>query len=671
MLELRASLRAAEGVLATIESSRSWKVTASLRGAADAARRLRRSLRKAILLRVPVNRAARRAFYAKQQRRERERGRDAYANWIDAYDTLDATDFAGMRALAASLAVQPLISVLMPVYEPNHAYLRAAIESVLGQVYDNWQLCIADDGSSDPSVRPLLESYARRDVRIDVIHGGEHGGISAASNSALESARGEIVALLDQDDVLRPHALLLVAQRFVVEPRLGYVYSDEDKIDGRGVRKAHYFKPDWNPELLRSQNYLCHLSAFRTDMARRAGGFRTECDGAQDWDLALRLTAMLDHDQIGHIPHVLYHWRSTPTSAASGADVKPYAVAAGRFAVSDHLRRVGVRAHVAPVDEHLNVLYARPERAPLVSVVTPTTMRDGLFDRFAAGLAATAYEPVELVRVATPDATAGSPPLEVTARGLACVDVALDGATFNFAHAVNIGCAAASGSLVLIVNDDIDIVHADWLEIMVGHVTQPGVGAVGSLLLYPDERVQHAGVLLGAPEKGGVAEHLYLGSSLADPSYGGRRRLNQDLSCVTAACMLVRKQAFDEVGGFDERFAVAYNDVDFCLRLREAGWRIVFTPEAVLTHLESASFGSHSRGRSAEYAADVEEIRRRWRHRLRSDPAHNPNLALDSTEPWRLAFPPRVTYSWRATGAWFDPNVDSVEPTPQERSEHA
>ncbi len=670
-LELRVRLRTSEDVRHVMESSRSWRITSPLRGATDVSRRWRSSLRRGILLHVPISLDRRRAFYAAQRASEWRGGRHAYSNWIDTYDALSAVDVDGMQRLAKSLPSMPSISVVMPVFDPELRHLEAAIGSVLAQAYENWQLCVADDYSRNPAVRSLLESYARRDPRVELVFRETNGGISAASNSALELAKGEVVSLLDHDDVLRPHALLLVAQRFAENPHLGLVYSDEDMINDAGVRKTHYFKPDWNRELLRSQNYLCHLASFRTELAQQVGGFRNEFDGAQDWDLALRLTERLDDEQIGHIPHVLYHWRTTSTSVTSPTDAKPYALPAGRAAVRDHLRRIGVSGAVVRAGIHQNVRYDPPADCPLVSVVVPTTMRDGLFDRFAAGLAATTYEPVELIRVARLGTIAASPPLPVTAHGRPSLDVELEHGAFNFARAVNLGCAAASGKLVLIVNDDIEVMHPDWLEIMVGHVSQPGVGAVGALLLYPDERVQHAGVLLGSPEKGGVAGHLYLGATLADPSYAGRRGLNQDLSCVTGACMLVRKEAFDEVGGFDERFAVAYNDVDFCLRLRERGWRIVFTPEAILTHLESASFGSHSKGRSAEYQEDVAEMQRRWRHRLRIDPAHNPNLALDSIEPWRLAFPPRVSYPWRSAPAAVEPDRPSVEPAPQESAKHA
>jgi GT2 family glycosyltransferase len=648
-LELRARLRASETLLSAIESSRTWRLTGPYRRGVATVREFHAALRRSVLLRVPVRLEARRKHYAAERAREWEEGSSAYANWIRTYDTFDAADIAGMHRLAASLQTSgPLISVILRVFDAHPRHLEQTIDSVIGQAYGNWQLCVADDSSTDPAVRSLLRSYADRDGRVDLVLRAETGGISAASNSALEIAEGDVISILDQDAVLSPHALLLVAKRFVDDPNVGFVYSDEDVIDEGGVRSAHHFKPDWNPELLRSQSYPTRLAAFRVTLAREVGGFRSEFDGNQDWDLVLRITALLDDVQIAHVPHVLYHRRSSPAWAVWGVDAKPYARSGGRAAVKDHLGRLGVRGSVADAGADQNVRYEVPAEAPRVTLVVPTTMRFGLFDALVAGLHNTPYRPLELVRVATAGAILGSPPLEAAMpSGAVAVDVELEAEGFNFSRAVNLGCAAASGSLLLILNDDIEILHADWLDIMVGHVTQAGVGAVGPLLLASDERVQHAGVMLGDPVDGPLAGHLYHGSTLIQPSYWGRLGLNQDLSCVTGACMLVRREAFDDVGGFDEAFAVAYNDVDFCLRLRERGWRIVFTPDAMLTHVESASFGSHARGRSVAHQRDVDEMRRRWRHLLGSDPAHNPNLALDWVRPGELAFPPRVSYPWR------------------------
>jgi GT2 family glycosyltransferase len=652
--EARARMRRAESraksTIAAMQASHSWRVTAPLRASVGAARHARKVVRRAVGAALPVNRESRRDAETARRQREYETGSGAYANWVRDFDTLDAADRAGMKELEASLPARPLISIVMPVFNPDVGILERALESVLGQEYANWQLCIADDGSTDPAVRPFLESCSSRDPRIDVLYRDENGGIAAASNSALELVRGEIVTLLDQDDLLRPHSLLLVAQRMSETPEVGYVYSDEDLID-EGDRRLghHYFKPDWNPELFRSQNYLCHLAAFRADLARLVGGFRTEFEGSQDWDLALRITELLREDQIVHIPHVLYHWRAAaPSSAASDPYAKPYALRAGRAAVTDHLRRAGIAADVVPADIHVNVRYAVPGAPPLVSVVVPTTMEGERFETLVHGLSGTDYRPIEVIRVAT-RAAIDAAPLEVAVPSeLSGRDVPYDDDEFNFSRAVNLGCAAASGPLVLLVNDDLEVLHADWLRLMVGHVLQAGVAAVGALLLYPSESVQHAGVLLGA---GHGAAHLYLGATLADHGYSNRLRLNQDLSCVTAACALLRKEAFDQVGGFDESLAVAYNDVDFCLRLRRAGWRIVFTPEAVLFHHESASFGSHSKGRQAAYDREVAELQRRWGPVLRADPSHNPNLALDSIHPGHLAFPPRVQYPWREARA--------------------
>jgi hypothetical protein len=278
----------------------------------------------------------------------------------------------------------------------------------------------------------------------------------------------------------------------------------------------------------------------------------------------------------------------------------------------------------------------------MVSIVVPTTMRDGLFESLVESLAITGWERLEIVRVVPPGAIRASASVSpMLLPGWRLVDVAFEEDVFNFARAVNRGCEQASGSLFLIANDDLEILHRDWLELMVGQATQPRVGAVGPLLLYPDGRVQHAGVLLGS---GGAAGHLYYGASILDRGYMSRLRLNQDLSCVTGACMLVRAEAFRELGGYDESFTVAFNDVDFCVRLRRAGWRIVFTPEVMLTHRESSSFGSHYAERRDDWKREYDEMRRRLGEE--QDPFHNPNLRLDSSRPGALAFPPRVAYPW-------------------------
>jgi len=574
-----------------------------------------------------------------------------YEEWIARYDTLTEDDWERMRSLVRQLASYPLVSILMPVFDPPERFLRAAIESVVDQVYGNWQLCIADDGSTRAHVRRVLEEYAGADDRIRVAFRGSTGGISAASNSALELATGDLIGFLDHDDLLRPHALLLAAQAFAQDERLGFVYSDEDQIDEADRRSGPNFKPDWDPALLLSQNYASHFAVFRGGLVREHGGLRSEYDGSQDWDLALRVTEGLRPEEIAHLPHVLYHWRAIPGSAALDIGEKPYAIDAARRATAAHLRRRGVRGYILPLGAHQDVRFGLPDPAPSVTAIVPSTGNPAILAKCIETLLdGTAYPGMDVIVAvrerARIEKAVGSY-LESLEREPRIRVATYPERDFNYAWVVNWAAQQAEGELLLLLNDDVNGTNDDWLETMVGHVVQDGVGAVGALLLHRDETVQHAGMLLG----NGRAEHLYRGRPARVTGYVNRARAARGAPAVTGACMLLRRDALHEIGGMDERLAVAYNDVDLCLKLRHAGWRIVFVPGAVLYHDESSSFGSLTVGREQEFEAERLRVCERWGRALEDDPFHNPNLALDASYPSRLAFPPRVDYSWRASAA--------------------
>ena len=652
LAETRATVRALREELDAVHDSTSWRMTAPLRllttRYAVVARLVRRGAKVfwwTLSLQLPRRLRERREAIAESSRVSRE---ETYEEWIRAYDTLGESDFDGMHELERALDYRPLVSVLMPVFDPPEAILRAAIDSVRAQVYANWELCIADDFSTQAHVADVLDE-CRSDDRVRVVRRSENGGISAASNSALALARGELVALLDHDDLLRPHSLLLAVNEFAKRREVGFVYSDADKIDENGRRVSHYFKPDWNPALLRSQNFLCHLSVIRTDLVRKAGGFRGEFDGSQDWDLNLRIVELLPAEAIAHVPHVLYHWRAISGSvAAEGLDAKPYASDAARRATEEHLRRTGRNGYVLPVDVHQKVRFLVPRPRPFVSVVVPSTAREDLLRPCLEGLlSATAYDELEIV-VAVSESAVDEPATcrfleDVAARPSVRLVTSTDRA-FNFAQTMNEAIAQTDAELVLLLNDDVEVVHDDWLEALVEYALEDDVGAVGGLLLYPDGTICSAGMLLGAR---GAAEHLYHRRRWDVNGYSNRARLPQDVSAVAGTCMLVRREAFDVVGGLDESFPVAYNDVDLCLRLRRDGWRVIYQPDAVLVHHGSASFGTHQRGRDEEHTRDAERMRTRWGAALTDDPMHNPNLELDASYPDRLAFPPRVVYPWR------------------------
>ncbi len=566
---------------------------------------------------------------------------DDYATWVRDHDTLDAAAIERLRGTVDALSSRPLVSILLPVYRTPERWLRRCLDSVLAQVYPDWELCVADDASASPHVRRVLEEYARRDPRIRVTFRERNGHISAATNTALEMARGDYVALLDHDDELRPHALLEMVAALDANPRWRLVYSDEDKISGKGERFDPYFKPDWNYELLLAQNCICHLGVYDTALVREVGGFREGFEGAQDWDLALRCVERLRPDEIGHVPKVLYHWRAIAGSTALGLDHKDYAGGAGMRAVEEHLERTRQRARVrANRAGHLEVHRAVPSPAPRVSLIIPTRDRVELLRTCVQSiLDRTDYPDYEILVV---DNQSSEPATLEYFRSLEAeprVRVLAYDAPFNYSRINNFAAEQATGTIIGLVNNDIETIGSEWLGEMVAQAVRPEIGAVGAMLRYPDDTIQHAGVVLGI---GSVAGHAYTGRPAGYEGQCGRALVAQEVSAVTAACLLVRKEVWDEVGGLDERLVVAFNDIDFCLRLLDAGYRNLWTPYATLYHHESASRGyEDTPEKMARFQGEVAIMRARWGDALLHDPAYNPNLTLAGA-PFELAFPPRA-----------------------------
>lgn len=565
-----------------------------------------------------------------------------YADWTARYDVIGAADLDSMRYRAEQLTSGPRISLLVPVYETPERWLRECLDSVLRQAYPNWELCISDDASPSEHVREVLREYERRDSRIRVAYRRENGHISKASNTALAMATGDYVALLDHDDELRPHALLEMAEAIVAQPELQLLYSDEDKINENGERFHPYFKPDWNPDLLLSQNYVCHLTMVRTALVREVGGFHEGFEGSQDHDLILRCSERLRATQIHHIPKVLYHWRAVAGSTALGRGAKDYASAAGVRAVAAHLQRTGARAVSEELAHgHYRVRWSIPEPAPKVTIIIPTRDKAELLRTCVESvLRRTRYPDYEILVVdnQSSDPTALAYIEELRAMGR--VRVLVYDAPFNYSAINNWAAANCDGELLCLLNNDIEVITEDWLAEMVGHALRVDVGAVGAMLYYPDGRIQHAGVILGV---GGVANHAYVGQQRGHAGHGARAKVAQNLSAVTGACLVVRRDVYLQVSGLDERLQVAFNDIDFCLRLREAGYRNVWTPFAELYHHESASRGDDaSPGKAERFLCEVRHMERRWGDLLQHDPAYNPNLSLDDLN-FGLAFPPRIT----------------------------
>jgi len=570
-----------------------------------------------------------------------ELARNDYAEWIRRYDTIDDAKRQKLRTLSDKLARKPKISVVMPCYNPKTEWLTEAIESVRGQIYPNWELCIADDASTNPAVRAILEKYVREDGRIKAVYRDRNGHISAASNSALELVTGEWLALLDHDDLLSEHALFWVAEAINRSSDAELIYSDEDKITECGVRHGPYFKCDWNPDLFYSHNMITHLGVYKTSLVRAVQGFRIGFEGSQDYDLALRCIERLRPDQIVHIPRVLYHWRVHAESTAQSAEAKPYAMLAGERAINDHFVRTGVEGRVAFVGHGYHPSYALPKQMPLVSVIIPT--RNGLKlikQCIDSILEKTTYKNYELLIVDNgSDDAATLLYLEAISK-LKNVHIIRDDGPFNYSRLNNEAAWRSSGELLALLNNDIEVISPDWLTSMVAHALRPGIGAVGAKLLYPNATVQHGGVILGI---GGVAGHAH--KHFCRKSYGAFSRLSltQNISAVTGACLVIKKSIFEVVNGLDEEnLGVAFNDVDLCLRLREAGYRNVWTPLAELYHHESASRGyEDTPEKRARFQKEVEFMKHRWGKQLLNDPYYSPNLTLDF-EDFSYAWPPRV-----------------------------
>lgn len=574
-----------------------------------------------------------------------------YQEWVKAYDTLTDADRRQMREHVSRFVHKPLISILMPTFNSDPYWLALAVASVRRQTYPHWELCIADDASTDARVRTLLSDLVRSDIRIRVSHRLANGHISAATNTALEMAQGEFITLLDQDDVFAEHALYLVAVTINANPNVDLIYSDEDKIDIKGRRFDPYFKPDWNPELIRCQNLISHLGVYRSEVVRALGGFREGYEGAQDWDLALRVAEQsFGGERIRHIPHVLYHWRTHPGSTSSGIKVKSYAIAAAQRAVQDHMARSQVSAEVLPhpfIPGQHRIRYSIAEPLPLVSIIIPTRNGLTLLDRCLTTLRdLTSYKNYEIVVVDNQSDDPQTLAFLTRQSAEGTIRLLRYDAPFNYSAINNAAVLQSRGDMLCFLNNDVEIVDPDWLTELVSHAVRPGVGAVGARLFYPDGRIQHAGVVSGIRD---VAAHIYAGYDSSERGMGGRAVHVQNLSVVTGACLAVNRRAFDHVGGFDEiNLPVAFNDVDLCLRLLMHGYRNIWTPYATLIHHESATRGQDDTPeKQKRFSREFKFMRERWSDLLSYDPAYNPNLTLDFNYPLP-AFPPRAEKPWRS-----------------------
>jgi O-antigen biosynthesis protein len=574
------------------------------------------------------------------------KGSHTYTAWIDQFDTLTPTDLSQINAHIETFKHSPLISILMPVFNPDEKFLCEALESVISQCYPHWECCIADDASTNPKIREILENYAKKDARIKLIFRETNGHISAASNSALSMASGEYIGLLDHDDMLREHTLYMVVNELNRYPKSEIIFSDEDLIDEFNVRYDPYFKPDWNPDLFYGHNLVTHFVVFRTDLIKEVGGFRKGYEGAQDWDLVMRISEKVQPEHIRHIPHILYHWRAVSGSTALSVENKDYAKPAQLATLRSHFERIQQQVEITCSDDGFwKVEYPVGKPKPLVSIIIPTRNKQRLLQKCLVSIHNnTNYLNYEILIV---DNLSDDPEILryfdqiVSDEKISLLKYPFD---FNYSAINNHAVIYAKGDVLLFLNNDIEVISPDWLDEMVGHAIRPKIGAVGAMLYYPNNTIQHAGVVLGMK---GDAGHIYYGSPRGTIGQRGRLRLTQNFSAVTAACMALEKTKFIEINGFKEgSLPIAYNDIDLCLRLIKAGYRNIWTPHAELYHHESASRAyEDTPEKIARVKSEAAYLVSQWAEMIANDPAYNPNLSLTLPD-FSLAFPPRFEKPW-------------------------
>lgn len=572
-----------------------------------------------------------------------------YRSYVEKFDVLRQSDIASIRRHIDYFKKRPLISILIRVRGASLEYLESAIQSIFTQIYGNWELCIAVDDVNVSEVAQFLKSISEKDDRVKIVFMSSGGYASIAVNAALGLATGEFSTTLGQSDVLSPLALYLIALKVNEIDDLNIIYSDNDEIDGRGIRGNVRFKSSWNPDLFFSSDMVSRSAAYRTSLLREIGGFRVEYEGGQDIDLALRCVKNSTPSQISHIPRVLYHFRQFGETGLTDTYAEGDACNAKERALSEFFQgQPGVKVSRGELAGTYRVRYPIPAPAPKVTVIIPT--RDGgllLKKCILSIFDGTTYENLEIVVVdnQSKDRETVDFLQSLSLRGN--VTVLRYDFPFNYSAINNFAEKHASGDVLCFLNDDVEAIESDWLQEMISHALRPDIGAVGAKLLYADGFVQHAGVVMGI---GGFASHAHRLYPATHPGYAGRAALVQNFSAVTGACLVMRREVFREVGGFDEEnLPVAFNDVDLCLRVREAGYRVVWTPYAVLHHFESYSRGDDqmSAEKRARFNREKRFMLSRWKTDQLDDPYYNQNLTLDR-EDFTIADFPRMYAPWSA-----------------------
>jgi GT2 family glycosyltransferase len=561
-----------------------------------------------------------------------------YNHWL-ANNFPDFIEQMKLKELSDALQYHPLISIVVPTYNTDIDFLRECLDSVRAQIYQNWELCIVDDASPNQIVRDEIMAYAKQDERINYKFLKTNQHISGATNGAVKLATGEFISLLDHDDILWPNALYEVVKALNADPKLDFLYTDEDKItEDRHEHLGPFFKPDWNPDFLHSVNYITHFTTIRKSVYEAVGGLRKEYNGAQDWDLFMRITSMTD--KVYHIPKIVYSWRIHDLSTAKNTDAKPYVVAAQKQALTDDVIRRGHKNAVIEQDKkhtgYWHVSYA-VEGEPLVSIVIPSKNQYKIVKRCVESIyAKTSYKNFEIILVDT-----GSTDQKVHRWYKAMIKshtnfklVDWPEQPFSYSRSCNRGAEVAQGEFVVMLNNDTEVLTHNWIELMLGDAQRPEIGAVGCLLFFPDGyHIQHAGVGVGL---GGAAANSFSMMTLDRPmSQTQHLMLNtkHNMTAVTAACLMMRKQLFTDIEGFDDKLRVTYNDVDLCLRLYDAGYQNVYTPYVRLLHHESISVGlpeEIKKRDTTEFKAAQNLFKKRWAKYIKHDPNVNPNLSKDN-----------------------------------------
>lgn len=546
---------------------------------------------------------------------------EEYRKWITIFEEKEPY---------AQLKYNPLISIVIPVYNISEDLLTECIDSVLNQTYQNFEICLADDASTKEETIETLKKYEKKDKRIKVIYREKNGHISEASNSALSLATGEYIALMDNDDMITEDALYEMVKVLNNDKSIDMIYTDEDKLDLNGRRCDPNFKSDFAPDTLLSNNYICHFTLLRKKIVDEIGGWRKGYEGAQDYDLFLRFTEKTN--KIYHIPKLLYRWRMIPGSTSMTIDNKNYAVERGKMALEDALKRRKIKGEVlVHKDIPYFIMNYTYEKEPKVSILIPTRdYADTLEECLSSIYEKTIYKNFEIIVLDNQSKEEKTFKLfkkySKKYKNFKVIEVNTE---FNFSHICNVGVQNAKGEYIVLLNNDTSIITKEWLNIMVGYAMQKHIGAVGVKLLYPDNTVQHAGVIAGL---GGVAAHAFINATDTDYGAYGRLAVPYNYSAVTAACLMVSKKKYLEVNGFEEKLKVAYNDIDFNFKMLEAGYYNVFLPQVKLHHYESKSRGLDTT--TEKYKRFLEEsnyMYKKWDKYIKNDPFYNPNLSLYSS----------------------------------------